>query len=269
MFANKNASKYRAYFIKLLHNSLPTLSIMHKFKPDLYLHNICNRCHLAPETNDHLWTCSSSIITINTIKHQVIAKIKKLVLSSHGITHHLASSQTIIIDNFCKNSYCLNNALLSTNINRKPGYIHLFKGFVTNELTELFKSFNLPHTQASELAAKFIIWFAKKGFKLIWLARCEQQIKIEKNNSIFARHKKRSKKRTGRPPNTSTSTSYNNIFKTQMEPNLCTCKFSALAHINGQCPDEGLANIQGDGITSLIYSLQAENDLFINPIGFS
>ena len=271
MTANPKASKFRTYFTKLFHNLLPTLYNLHKFKPLLYPHDICNRCHLSPETNDHLWTCPNSQNAIKSILLQSTIKLEKILKSYYSSQHNqsITFSLNSIINNFYNYSYFLKNALLSSSIDHKPGYIYAFKGFVVKELTDFFKSLNIPSSHASKLSAKFTIWFAKQGFTQIWLVRCKNQIEIEKSNSIFAKHKRSSKKRSGRSTNTTTSSPINNIYKTHMETDLCKCKFPASNHINNQCPEEGLANIQGDTITSLIHSLQAENDLFINPIGFS
>ena len=270
MIANSNTSKFRTYFSKLLYNLLSTLSNLHKFNPALYSHDNCNRCHLTAETNNHLWECSRSQIAIKTILSQSTTKLQKL-LKTHFSNHNQILITDLITDinNFCNTSYFLNNASFSTNIDHKPGYLQVFKGFVVKELTDYFKSLNIPSILASKLSAKFTIWFAKQGFTLIWLARCKHQVAIEKSNSIFTKQKRIHKKRTGHPTGTTNSASSINIFKTHLEPNLCRCKFSRILHTNNLCPDEGLANMQGDEITSLVYSLQAENDLFINPIGFS
>ena len=53
-----------------------------------------------------------------------------------------------------------------------------------------------------------------------------------------------------------------------MQANLCQCKFLIFTHINNQYPDEGLSKLQEDQATLLIHTLQAKNEIFINPLGF-
>ena len=268
--ASANASKFRTYFTKIIHDMLPTLSNQHKFYPSIYTHDTCNRCHLESETNNHLWTCPNSSDQIKSIITKSQVKLEKILIKHFSTTNtqNLSSSLNSEVKNFTKNSHFLNNADLSSNIGHKPGYMLVFKGFVPLELTNFINSLGPSKSEASALSAKFVIWFSKQGFTHIWLNRCNDQIKAEKSNSIFARHKRTSKKRTGRPKSTTSSNSTTNIFRLHMESNLCSCKHSASSHLNNQCPDEGLADLQGDQITSLIYTLQAENDLFINPVGF-
>jgi len=172
--ANEQSSYCRSYFIKAIHNLLPTLDNLKKYKPHLYPSDTCNRCHLHTETNDHIWTCTNSD-SIRLLIFKKSAKQLQKLLTKTCLTNTFTLSPhiAIIIQNFINSAHFFNNPTYnSLSIIASPGFIETFKGFVPQELTTFFKAQNIPHKHASHMASLFIIWFTKKGRKLIWNHRC-------------------------------------------------------------------------------------------------
>ena len=211
---------------------------------------------------------NTAIQSILSSSKQKIQKILLLFFSSSQTP--IPPSLEHTISNFSHNSFFLNNTTYSpVNIHISPGYIQALQGFVPIELTNFITSLGIKRIIASSLSAKFLIWFTSQGHKKIWLTRCQEQIATEKTNSIFTKHKRTPRLRSGRPVASYSSVPYNTLIKTHMNPNLCLCKFPASAHINNQCLNEGLSKIHGDLAVSAITTLKAENDLFFNPLDFT
>jgi ribonuclease HI len=66
-YGNIKISENRTYQAKLNNGNLPTMELLHRRKPKLYVNSICKACSTEIESNTHIWNCSKSAETLESI----------------------------------------------------------------------------------------------------------------------------------------------------------------------------------------------------------
>ena len=107
-FTSTKTTRLRAYIVKLMTNTLPTMDILHR-KWSIYLNDLCPRCTKTIETNDHVWNCEQSEQTLKTLIKEFTEKYRipndtqtDVVLALRGIP--TKTLVTHLKDYHCRNS---------------------------------------------------------------------------------------------------------------------------------------------------------------------
>ena len=180
----------RIFNHKLINDELPTLTNLHKRKPNIYKQNTCPQC-TQEENTIHIFQAHGNDQKIyNRYIQQLAAQTS--CRSKKKQTKNL-------IEHFKKN-FPINN----TNIT------HIIKGTIPHKITQSITEIT-ENKNTTNIILKITLNNTRKTMKEIWKLRCEQTLKWEKENKITRKDKHNKHKTKNLKHQTNTFQNTNNM----------------------------------------------------------
>lgn len=227
-FTSVSDCRRRAHRMKKLHGMLPTLSVLHERRPDLYRNPLCRRCLLDVEDQTHLWHCRETVDAqwegwnevmekLNDIGERACSRAKtkwkerKEKAEAEG-KRYLAPSPKFFSAMrrdiwrslaFVKGLEAVQDGRADGVCERPPGLADdeedrewwiddLYQGLVPKSLGRQWKTlFKTTAGVARYMAARFVGMVEDFGRVQIWNARCEATIDWEKSIGITPASKRK------------------------------------------------------------------------------
>jgi ribonuclease HI len=189
-FAN---SGKKAFQIKCFTEELSTLQKLQRQRPDLYSSEWrCSTCGNAIETYEHVWLCSERRVEVTScieiVQHNLVTAVNSL------LPQPLTNNQVVKLSSAPAWSLIPDQDHFT--------FIETTKGVVHNSFVNLLTEFGLGLNQASSIIISTLSGLVDLLQKVVWRARCDDQIQAERLHGIDYRSKLRRPLRT-----TSASTS--------------------------------------------------------------
>ena len=146
---------------------LPTAQRFALWRPDVYQSDLCPRCHRAPETSDHLFTCPVNALTADAFA----ARFREELASALPVAHVHAAP-------------LIANVLLSSGLSLAG-----FRGVLPQSCLALLAETPIPlPTSISGLAVLRALF--QVAYHDVWKPRCEATIALERLRGVTTRQKR-------------------------------------------------------------------------------
>lgn len=173
----------RSYRIKNLLKDLPTYKVLYQRNLEMIKSTVCRRCKKDEESWDHIWICEDNESTIKEIAEESMHKYEML-LEEKDKTEEIKILRNFNVD-FIK-------------ILLQPSLILLGKNRIWELLRGVFNdNFNRLTKKKEEKDVIKGLWnFIYEEFRTrIWLSRCDEVARLEKEDDIQKQDLKRKRKK--------------------------------------------------------------------------
>lgn len=172
-------SHRRKQCLQLLHQQLPTQSVLYEWRPHVYPNGTCRRCHNAEETFAHVFLCPSASEALAAARSKIVETLSSTA-SAAAPTHIVA------------NPLWWYDTLFPT-----PDSLSLLQGLVPLTVRDALTTAGLSADESRKAALKALHQFREDILANIWLPRCEDTTQWERSQGITPKSK-----RTRPPPGT-------------------------------------------------------------------
>ncbi|RHZ77267.1 hypothetical protein Glove_183g17 [Diversispora epigaea] len=178
----------RKFSIKLLNDELPTKSLLHERRPDLYTNDTCISCNKAKENSLHVFVCKDFI---NILKKSFIHSLVSETIKVKGerkkqqIIKLLTKNQTFTID--------ISRQIGIYNQHARFSFIDIIRGLIPKTLKNLLRKFVNDSEAKHTIQTTFLNLREQKWEK--WLKRCEEFLEWEKEQTNITKEAKLQRKK--------------------------------------------------------------------------
>jgi hypothetical protein len=236
-------SHSRSYRIKTLVGMLPTAKELHRRQPELYTSDKCPVCRNTIETNAHIWECTKTAQTRNSILAEVKQKWREEVniTTDHQILDDVEylSNELFVTENHTDRISGLPKSLI-------------FQGAVPRAWTSATEWVTGSKARMKAIISCIMNIIATRGKEEIWKPRCLGQIKWERTQGITAskkREKNLGKSKKTKKQSKITGKNKKNRQRWTAQARMksgrcCECGLVEEEHQEGQCSKRGRIAIE-------------------------
>ncbi|RHZ70344.1 hypothetical protein Glove_272g29 [Diversispora epigaea] len=178
----------RKFGIKLLNDELPTKSLLHERRPDLYTDDTCVSCNKAKENSLHVFICKDFInILQKSFLHNIVSAIIKIKgeCKKQQATQLLTKNQTFTID--------ISRQIGIYNQQARFSFVDIIRGLIPKTLNKLLRKFVNNLETKHTIQTTFLNLREQKWEK--WLKRYEEFLEWEKEQTNITKEAKLQRKK--------------------------------------------------------------------------